>query len=106
MILRLNVEERKGKTVAKNVYFQGAFKVMRPVYHDDSGQVCYYIIKSWWRIFRWRSLSNEISLGEHAKLTLTTQSATKIYKTPKYHAYQETEIFLKQVVFLSIFLIR
>ena len=42
--LRLDVEDRKGKTVAKNVYFQGAFKVMRPIYHDESGQVCYYIL--------------------------------------------------------------
>ena len=29
-ILRLEAENRKGKTVAKNVYFQGALKVMRP----------------------------------------------------------------------------
>ena len=43
-VLRLDLEERLGKTVAKNVYFQGALKVMRPVYHDDSGQVCYYIL--------------------------------------------------------------
>ena len=44
MILRLDVENRRGKTVAKNVYFQGALKVMRPIYHDDSGQACYYIL--------------------------------------------------------------
>ena len=55
-ILRLNAENRKGKTVAKNVYFQGALKVMRPIYHDDSGKACYYIIKSRWRLFGWRSL--------------------------------------------------
>ena len=29
-VLRLGCEERNGKTVAKNVYFQGALKVMRP----------------------------------------------------------------------------
>ena len=33
--LRLAVENRKGKTVAKNVFFQGALKVMRPIYHND-----------------------------------------------------------------------
>ena len=43
-ILRLDVEDRQGKTVAENVYFQGALKVMRPVYHDESGQACYYIL--------------------------------------------------------------
>ena len=36
-ILRLEAENRIGKTVAKNVYFQGALKVMRPIYHDGSG---------------------------------------------------------------------
>ena len=42
--LRLDVENRRGKTVAKSVYFQGALKVMRPIYHNNSGQVCYYIL--------------------------------------------------------------
>ncbi len=42
--MRLDVEDRQGKTVAENVYFQGALKVMRPVYHDESGQACYYIL--------------------------------------------------------------
>ncbi len=42
--LQLTAENKNGKTVSKNVYFQGALKIMRPVYHDDSGKVCYYIL--------------------------------------------------------------
>ncbi|RFB15247.1 urease accessory protein UreD [Bacillus sp. HNG] len=100
-VLRLDAEERNGKTVAKNVYFQGAFKVMRPIYHDDSGQVCYYILNPGGGYLDGDRYQLKISLEKQAKLTLTTQSATKIYKTPKTHAYQETEINLKEGSYLE-----
>ncbi|KAB7706159.1 urease accessory protein UreD [Bacillus aerolatus] len=95
-VLSLDLEDRKGKTVAKNVFFQGAFKVMRPVYHDDSGQVCYYLLNPGGGYLDGDRYSMKITADEGAKATLTTQSATKVYKTPKDHAYQETEIILKK----------
>ena len=94
--LRLAVENRKGKTVAKSVYYQGALKVMRPIYHNDSGQVCYYILNPGGGYLDGDRYRMQISLEKQAKLTLTTQSATKVYRTPNTHAYQETEIFLKK----------
>ncbi len=94
-VLHLNVEERKGKTVAKNVYFQGALKVMRPVYHDDSGQVCYYLLNPGGGYLDGDRYQMKVEVGEQAKLTLTTQGATKIYKTPKNYVSQESEIILK-----------
>jgi urease accessory protein len=100
-VLHLNVEERKGKTVAKNVYFQGALKVMRPVYHDDSGQVCYYLLNPGGGYLDGDRYQMKVQLGEQAKLTLTTQGATKIYKTPNKYAYQESEIILKAGSFLE-----
>ncbi|WP_211746208.1 urease accessory protein UreD [Paenibacillus sp. Marseille-Q4541] len=100
-ILRLEAEERNGKTVAKNVYFQGAFKVMRPIYHDDSGQVCYYILNPGGGYLDGDRYQMKISLREQSRLTLTTQSATKIYKTPNKPAYQETEITLKKGSYLE-----
>ncbi|MFJ7727562.1 urease accessory protein UreD [Neobacillus sp. NPDC097160] len=93
-VLHLDAEARKGKTVAKNVYFQGAFKVMRPIYHDDSGQACYYLLNPGGGYLDGDRYKMKISLDENARLTLTTQGATKIYKTPKNYAYQESEIFL------------
>ncbi|MEH7502584.1 urease accessory protein UreD [Neobacillus drentensis] len=99
--LRLEVEERKGKTVAKKVYFQGALKVMRPVYHDNSGQACYYLLNPGGGYLDGDRYKMKISLEEKAKLTITTQSATKVYKTPKSHVYQETEIHLKEGSFLE-----
>jgi urease accessory protein len=100
-ILRLDIEDRQGKTVAKNVYFQGALKVMRPVYHDQSGQACYYILNPGGGYLDGDRYYMNISLEKKARLTLTTQSATKIYKTPHTHAYQETEIFLKAGSYLE-----
>ncbi|KMY51523.1 urease accessory protein UreD [Peribacillus loiseleuriae] len=99
--LRLDVEERQGKTVAKNVYFQGALKVMRPVYHDDSGQACYYILNPGGGYLDGDRYNLQFSLKEKTKLTLTTQSATKVYKTPNQHAYQETEFILKKGSYLE-----
>ena len=43
----------------------------------------------------------QIALEKEARLTLTTQSATKVYRTPHTHAYQETEIHLKKGSFLE-----
>ncbi|GAB6989681.1 urease accessory protein UreD [Paenibacillus pini] len=100
-VLRLEAEERNGKTVAKRVYFQGAFKVMRPIYHDDSGQACYYILNPGGGYLDGDRYQMKISLNERARLTLTTQSATKIYKTPNQLAYHETEINLKKGSYLE-----
>ncbi|MFZ7943603.1 urease accessory protein UreD [Neobacillus sp. 19] len=93
-VLQLEAEERKGKTVAKKVYFRGAFKVMRPIYHDDSGQACYYLLNPGGGYLDGDRYHMKITLGENARLTLTTQGATKVYKTPTDYAYQESEIFL------------
>lgn len=100
-ILRLEAEERHGKTVAKNVYFQGAFKVMRPIYHDNSGQPCYYILNPGGGYLDGDRYQMKVSLMEQARMTLTTQSATKIYKTPNTPAYQETELILKKGSYLE-----
>lgn len=100
-ILRLEAEERHGKTVAKNVYFQGAFKVMRPIYHNQSGQPCYYILNPGGGYLDGDRYQMKVSLMEQARMTLTTQSATKIYKTPNTPAYQETELILKKGSYLE-----
>ncbi|WP_053364931.1 urease accessory protein UreD [Bacillus sp. FJAT-27245] len=99
--LSLDLENRNGKTVARNVYFQGAFKVMRPIYHDNSGQVCYYLLNPGGGYLDGDRYRMKISAAENSKVTLTTQSATKVYKTPTDHVYQETEISLKKGSYLE-----
>lgn len=99
--LSLDLEERKGKTVARNVFFQGAFKVMRPIYHDDTGKVCYYLLNPGGGYLDGDRYRMKVTANEGAKVTLTTQSATKVYKTPKGHAYQEAEIKLEKGSYLE-----
>lgn len=99
--LSLNLEERNGKTVAKNVFFQGAFKVMRPIYHDDTGKVCFYLLNPGGGYLDGDRYRMKITANEGAKVTLTTQSATKVYKTPKDYAYQETDICLRKGSYLE-----
>lgn len=94
-VLHLNVEDKRGKTVAKNVYFKGAFKVMRPIYHDDTGRACYYLLNPGGGYLDGDRYQMKISLEKNARLTLTTQGATKVYKTPRNHAYQESEFLLQ-----------
>jgi len=100
-ILQLDAREKYGKTIANKVYFQGALKVMRPIYHDNSGQACYYILNPGGGYLDGDRYHMKISVDNGAKLTLTTQSATKVYKTPKSYAYQETEMNLKKGSYLE-----
>lgn len=100
-VLQLDAEDRKGKTVAKKVYFQGAFKVMRPIYHDNSGQACYYLLNPGGGYLDGDRYQMKISLEENARLTLTTQGATKVYKTPNKYVYQESDISLQAGSYLE-----
>lgn len=100
-VLSLDAEVRNGKTVGRNVYFQGAYKVMRPVYHDDSGQACYYILNPGGGYLDGDRYQMKVNVQEEARLTLTTQSATKIYKSPRSFAYSEMEFTLKNGSYLE-----
>lgn len=99
--LSLDLEDRKGKTVARNVFFQGAFKVMRPIYHETTGKVCYYLLNPGGGYLDGDRYRMKVTAAEGSKVTLTTQSATKVYKTPKDYAYQETEIMLEKGSYLE-----
>lgn len=100
-VLELDIEERQGKSVAKDVYFQGAFKLQRPIYHDNSSIPCYYILNPGGGYLDGDTYRMRVSLEEQAKLMLTTQAAAKIYKTPRTQAYQETEINLAKGSYLE-----
>lgn len=100
-ILELDMENRQGRTVANNVYFHGAFKVMRPVYLNNYSYPCYYLLNPGGGFLDGDKYRMKVSLGEEAQLTLTTQSSTKVYKTPKSYAYQETEFHLRKNSYLE-----
>lgn len=100
-ILNLDIENRSGKSVPKNVYFHDALKVQRPIYHGRTGRPCYYILNVGGGYLDGDTYRTEVRVRENAELTLTTLGATLIYKTPNKPVYQETEIFLDENSYLE-----
>ncbi|MCF3944319.1 urease accessory protein UreD [Oceanobacillus alkalisoli] len=100
-VLELDMENREGRSVAKNVYFQGAFKVMRPVYFNKGAFPCYYLLNPGGGYLDGDTYRMKVNLEEEAQLTLTTQSATKVYKTPNKEVYQETHFHMGKNSYLE-----
>src|SRR5699024_9414610 len=100
-VLDLAMKKSGERTIEKNVYFKGAFKVMRPVYHDAHSYPCYYLLNPGGGYLDGDTYQMNVSLEEGAGLTLTTQSATKVYKSPNSHVYQETNFHLKKDSYLE-----
>lgn len=94
--LRLSVEQRNKRSVAKDIYFRGALKLVSPVYHNKSPYPCYYLLNPGGGFLDGDRYKMEITVQENAGLLLTTQSSTKIYKTPTTQVYQEIIFNLKE----------
>jgi len=92
--LRLTVGRRGGRGIATSQYHQGALRVIRPHYLDDSGQVAYTIVNPGGGYLGGDVYDVDIQVEEQARLLLTTQSATKIYRTPGDPAVQHTRFRL------------
>jgi urease accessory protein len=72
----------------------GALRILRPHYLDDSGQVCYVVINPGGAYLGGDRYLIEVDVAPGADLLLTTQSATKIYRTPNNRAEQHMNISL------------
>lgn len=99
-VLQLAVEKAREKTIAKRIFFEGAFKVMRPIYHQKE-MPCYYLLNPGGGYLDGDTYKMDIEVGEDAQLTLTTQSAAKVYKTPKKYVYQEMSFNLAKNSYLE-----
>ncbi len=92
--LRLRVAERAGRSVAVQQFHQGALRVLRPHYLDESGQVCYVVVNPGGAYLGADLYVVDVEVEAGASLLLTTQSATKIYRTPGSFAEQRMTIRL------------
>jgi urease accessory protein len=86
--LALRVAVRGYRSVAAHQYHRGALRILRPHYLDDSGQVCYVVVNPGGAYLGADLYVIDVEVGDGAKLLLTTQSATKIYRTPGSFAEQ------------------
>ncbi|MGM9473346.1 urease accessory protein UreD [Pseudarthrobacter sp. YS3] len=92
--LELGVEVRGGRSVASHQFHEGALRVLRPHYLDDSGQVCYVLVNPGGAYLGADLFVLDIEVQAGAGLLLTTQSATKIYRTPGSFAEQRMTLRL------------
>ncbi|MBP1133804.1 urease accessory protein [Arthrobacter sp. PvP023] len=92
--LELRIEHRGASSVAAHQYHRGALRILRPHYLDDSGQVCYVLVNPGGAYLGADRYVIDVEVGDGAKLLLTTQSATKIYRTPGSFAEQRMSLRL------------
>jgi urease accessory protein len=94
--LRLSAARKNKKTIFKETYSEGAFKITRPVYLTSSTEAYGYVMNPGGGYVDGDSYKISIVLEEDAEVLLTTQSSTKIYKTRTKPAIQEMDIHLKK----------
>ena len=92
--LELVVAVRGGRSMAAHQYHRGALRVLRPHYLDDSGQVCFVLVNPGGAYLGADLYAIDVEVGAGARLLLTTQSATKIYRTPGSFAEQRMTLRL------------
>lgn len=92
--LRLGIGLRNGRSVATRQYHQGALRIIRPHYLDESGQVSYVLVNPGGGYLGGDHYSIDVEVDDGASLLLTTQSATKVYRTPRAPVQQDTTISL------------
>ncbi|WCK53798.1 urease accessory protein UreD [Aneurinibacillus sp. Ricciae_BoGa-3] len=93
--LRMVCTKKDERSIIQDSYFEGAFKITRPVYLEHNGQAYLYVMNPGGGYLDGDSYRMEVHLHPEAEVLLTTQSSTKIYKTLTYPVFQETEIVLK-----------
>ncbi|EEE50075.1 urease accessory protein UreD [Staphylococcus capitis] len=79
--LDLTVFNNGHRSVARNIFFEKALKVLRPVYLNQSTIPTFYIVNVGGGYLDGDRYRLNINLEENAQVTLTSQGATKIYKT-------------------------
>jgi urease accessory protein len=99
--LSMAAKVKNGRTVLHECYYDGALKVSRPVYLADDHPT-FYLMHIGGGYVGGDVYNYSFTLEEGAKLSLTTQSAAKVYKTLATPAKQEMNITLKKDSFLSL----
>lgn len=100
----LNLEiglDRNGKSIANKIFHKGGIKLQRPIYLDGGKTPCFYLLNPHGAFLDNDIYEMNIKLLEGSRLTLTTQGASIIYKTPINKAYQEAEIHLGKDSYLE-----
>lgn len=93
--LKLSVFNNGRKSVARDVFFEKALKVMRPIYLNNSDIPTFYIVNVGGGYLDGDRYIMEFNVEDNASVILTSQGATKIYKTPNDHVAQYQHVNIK-----------
>ena len=92
--LHLRIARGGDRSTAVEQYHRGALRVFRPLYLDETGQVTYYVVNPGGGYLDGDSYLTEVEVLQGASAVLTTQAATKIYRTPTCPVRQDTRVSL------------
>lgn len=92
--LRLRIARRGPRSIATDQFHRGALRVIRPLHLDDTGQVTYVVVNPGGGYLDGDTYLTEVDVADGAALVLTTQAATKVYRTPRSLARQHTLVRL------------
>lgn len=92
--LSLDIGQRAGRSIAVRQFHDGALRILRPHYLDGTGQVCYVVINPGGAYLGGDKYLIEVDVAPGSDLLLTTQAATKVYRTPGSRAEQHMHLRL------------
>lgn len=93
-LINLAVERHGHRTRPVKTESFGVLRLMQPLYLDDSGQVTYIVMNPGGAYFG-EKYRYSIDVRPTAQLLLSSQGATRIYKTPLEPAVQEATFLLR-----------
>lgn len=93
--LLLDTQYRHNKSVIANSFFDGVLKITRPSYTEEETPMI-TIIHIGGGYVDGDSYYSEISVDSEARLAVTTQASTKIYKTLRRGVLQKAKYLLKE----------
>lgn len=99
--LDLTIRTRDGISSGGHQYHRGALRILRPIHLDHSGQVCYTLVNPGGAYLGDDHYRIALHVEAGASLLLTTQSATKVYRTPQGPATQRMDVVLDDAAVLE-----
>lgn len=92
--LQVEVGNKNGKSIMTNSLFDGVFKITRPVYLS-SGMPLLILIHVGGGYVDGDTYHTDMTIHESARLAITTQASTKVYKSKNFGVRQSTNYTLK-----------
>lgn len=92
--LSLRAERRGDRSVLVGQRHEGSLRVLRPLYVERAGQVTAVVVNPGGGYLGGDAYRQQFEVAPGASLLVTTQSATKIYRTPTSPATQDTLVRL------------